>query len=125
MPRIAVINDDTAFLQLMLDLLSDVGYDVILHKEGAAAHSQLQVERPDLIVLDVRLEAPDAGWMVLEMIRLDPKTTEIPVIVCSADTVQLHKKRQLLEDQRCQILEKPFDLDALVAMVNRLIGPPE
>ncbi|MGA7669905.1 MAG: response regulator [Nitrolancea sp.] len=125
MPKIAVINDDTAFLQLMLDLLSDVGYDVLLHKEGAAAHTQLREEEPDLIILDVRLEQPDAGWMVLEMIRLDPATTKIPVIVCSADTIQLESKRELLNDLRCQTLEKPFDLDTLIAMVTKTVGPPE
>ena len=124
MPSIAVINDDTAFLQLMLDLLSDVGYEVVLHKEGAAAHTQVREESPDLIILDVRLEQPDAGWMVLEMIRLDPATTNIPVIVCSADTMQLESKQELLEQQNCRTLEKPFDLDALVAMVTEMIGPP-
>ncbi len=124
MARIAVINDDTAFLQLMLDLLTDVGYDVTLHKEGAAAHQQVRQESPDLIVLDIRLERPDSGWMVLEMIRLDPTTKHIPVIVCSADSQQLQTKQSMLQDQGCQTLEKPFDLDKLLDLVAEQIGPP-
>ncbi len=124
MARIAVINDDTAFLQLMLDLLTDEGYDVSLHIEGAGAHHQVREESPDLIILDIRLEQPDSGWMVLEMVRLDPRTVHIPVIVCSADSVQLQTKREMLREQRCEILEKPFDLDALLQLIARLIGPP-
>jgi two-component system NtrC family sensor kinase len=124
MARIAVINDDTAFLQLMLDLLTDVGYDVSLHKEGAAAHEQVRQEAPDLIILDIRLEKPDSGWMVLEMVRLDPTTKKIPVIVCSADTIQLQTKQEMLRAQGCEMLEKPFDLDALLKLVDQLIGPP-
>ncbi len=125
MAHIAVINDDTAFLQLMLDLLSDVGYDVTLHKEGAGAHEQVRHEHPDLIILDIRMERPDSGWLVLEMLRLDPSTSEIPVIVCSADSHQLRTKREMLRDQHCETLEKPFDLDALLEIVRRLIGLPD
>ncbi len=125
MPRIAVINDDTAFLKLMLDLLNDVGYEVILHKAGSAAHTQLIEEMPDLIILDVRLEQPDSGWTVLELIRLDPATTHIPVIVCSADSVQLKSKAEQLRDLRCRPLDKPFDLDTLITMLSEMVGPPD
>ncbi len=122
--HIAVINDDTAFLQLMLDLLTDVGYDVTLHREGAGAHQQVRHEHPDLVILDIRMERPDSGWLVLEMLRLDPSTSEIPVIVCSADSHQLRDKHEMLRAQNCEPLEKPFDLDALLALVRRLVGPP-
>ena len=125
MAHIAVINDDTAFLQLMLDLLTDVGYDVTLHREGAGAHQQVRHEHPDLVILDIRMEQPDSGWLVLEMLRLDPATGDIPVIVCSADSHQLRDKNEMLRAQNCETLEKPFDLDALLVLVRRLVGPPE
>ncbi len=125
MARVSVINDDTAFLALMHDVLEDAGYEVFLHREGAQAHPRVKEEQPDLIILDIRMEHPDSGWLVLELLRLDPATSDLPVIVCSADTIALQAKEEMLRRQDCQILEKPFDLDMLLAMVNEKIGLPE
>jgi DNA-binding response OmpR family regulator len=125
MTRIAVINDDTAFLELMQDLLTDVGYDVALYKEGVAAHQQVLQNPPHLIILDVRIERPDSGWQVLEMLRLHPESSTIPVIVCSADVIQLRSKIDMLRAQGYDTLEKPFDLDTLLDMVNEKIGPAD
>ncbi len=124
MPHIAIINDDTAFLQLMYDLLDMQGYDVVLHREGSHAHRQVKEEKPDLIVLDIRMERPDSGWLVLDLLRLDPQTSDIPVIVCSADAIELREKQDLLRQQGYEVLEKPFDLNDLLAIINRKIGPP-
>jgi CheY-like chemotaxis protein len=75
--------------------------------------------QPDLIILDIRLEHAETGWTVLECLRLDPKTTTIPVIVCSADSAFLREKALSLQQLRCDILEKPFDLDMLLEKVAR------
>ncbi len=125
MARVTVINDDTAFLALMHDVLEDAGYEVSLHREGAQAHPRVREEQPDLVILDIRMEHPDTGWMVLELLRLDPATSHLPVIVCSADTIALRAKDGMLRHQGCDILEKPFDLDALLSLVDEKIGPPE
>ncbi len=125
MARVTVINDDTAFLALMHDVLEDAGYEVSLHREGAQAHPQVKEEQPDLIILDIRMEHPDSGWLVLELLRLDPATADLPVIVCSADTLALKAKDEMLRRQGCEVLEKPFDLDMLLSMVDEKIGPPE
>lgn len=125
MARIDVVNDDTAFLQLMHELLTDAGYDVSLYKEGVVAHQQILRNPPELVILDIRMEKPDTGWQVLEMLRLHPATANIPVIVCSADVHQLRSKREMLQQQGYDSLEKPFDLDTLLSIVNQKIGPPK
>ena len=68
--RIAVVNDDTAFLQLMHDLLTEEGYDPVICKEGDAAYELIKKRKPRLVILDIRMEHPDTGWMILECIRL-------------------------------------------------------
>ncbi|HEX5506824.1 MAG TPA: response regulator, partial [Thermomicrobiales bacterium] len=78
--------------------------------------------RPDLVLLDIRMGHPEAGWQTLELLRLDPETTRIPVIVCSADTPFLRAKEGALRALRCDILEKPFDLDTLLAKVAAVLG---
>jgi CheY-like chemotaxis protein len=84
-PLIAVVNNDLPFLDLMKELLTEEGYRVILHHEGDTAYALIRKEQPDLVILDIRLEYPEAGWTVLDLIQLDPETTHIPVILCSAD----------------------------------------
>jgi DNA-binding response OmpR family regulator len=114
---IAVVDNDLPFLNLMQELLTEEGFRVILHHEGDTAYALIRKEQPDLVILDIRLEHPEAGWKVLELIRLDPETTHIPVIVCSADS-SLREKAAMLQDQRCEMLEKPFDLDRLLGTIK-------
>ncbi len=122
-PLIAVVNDDTTFLQLMHDLLIDEGYEVFIEKEHGNAPAAIRKHRPDLIILDIRMDHPESGMQILEVIRLDPTTVNLPVIVCSADHRFLRDKEALLREKHCDILEKPFDLNDLLKKVHAVIGP--
>lgn len=124
MSRIFVINDDTAFLQLMHELLSDEGYETSIFRETTAIHATLRQEQPNLVIIDIRMEQPSTGWQVLEMLQLDPVTHDIPVIVCSADVADLRAKESLLKRSGYASLEKPFNLDDLLTLVRDKIGPP-
>jgi CheY-like chemotaxis protein len=118
-PLIAVVNDDTTFLELMNDLLADQGCRTILIKEGDKAYRTIRHEKPALVILDIRLEHAEGGWMVLELIRLDPETTNIPVIVTSADAAALKAKAEMLQAIGVDCLEKPFRLADLVRKVEK------
>jgi len=117
-PLIAVVNDDTEFIGLMHDLLAEEDYRVSTHLVAANAYRELLAAQPDLIVLDIRMETPEAGWQLLEMLRLNRVTTDIPVIVCSADAPFLRAKEEHLRQQGYEILEKPFDIVALLEKVE-------
>ena len=61
--RIAVINDDTAFLELMRDLLEeDGGYDAVICREWDNAHGFVKDKRPALVILDIRIGGGGA-WL--------------------------------------------------------------
>lgn len=121
---VAVVNDDTQFLHLMELVLSDVGYKTLIFFEGGRAYENIKTHMPDLVVLDIRMEHPDAGWVILDLMRLDPVTADIPVIVCSADYQALEKKEEYLQSKRVSILRKPFDIEDLIAGVHEHLGPP-
>ncbi|HET8631477.1 MAG TPA: response regulator [Thermomicrobiales bacterium] len=121
-PLIAVMNDDTAFLDLMHELLTGEGYRCFICKESDRVYATIKERRPDLVILDIRMGSPEAGWTALEILRLDPATAHIPVIVCSADTPFLHAKEEALRALRCDILEKPFDLDMLLAKIAGVLA---
>lgn len=119
--RIAIVNDDTEFLLLMSTLLTEESYEVLVWRESEKAHAVIAENNPDLVILDVRLEHPEAGWQLLELLRLNPATAKIPVMVCSADSVFLREKAQLLHEKGCEVLEKPFDLDDLLDKVRKIL----
>src|SRR5919206_4141590 len=94
--RIAVINDDTPFLELMEQLLEGEGYGVVTRKEWDGAYQFVKEQRPDVVILDIRIGGEEAGWQILQMLTLDPETLPIPVIICSAAVDDLHAHQPLL-----------------------------
>ena len=120
--RIIVINDDTAFLELMHELLQDEeGYDVLICREWEDAHAFVKEHRPDLVILDIRMGGEEHGWTILNLLTLDPVTRPIPVIVCSAAIQSLHEQQPWLDKFGICALPKPFDLDMLLEMVGRVL----
>ena len=115
---IVVINDDTDFLTLMSDLLSEVeGYDVKVCREGNRAYQFVKEHLPDLVILDIRIDGQEVGWTILECLTLDPQTRPIPLIVCSAAIRDLQDHQPMLDRYGIDVLPKPFDLDALLEKV--------
>jgi DNA-binding response OmpR family regulator len=124
-PMIAVVNQDTIFLSLMEELLSEEGYHTYIEKEGDKAYSNIKKDKPDLIVLDIRINDPEAGFKVIDLIRLDPDTMHIPIIVCSTATQLIRENETRLCEKNCDILMKPFHLDELLMKVQAVLGPPK
>jgi two-component system phosphate regulon response regulator PhoB len=122
---IAVVNDDSAFLELMAELLEGEGYDVYTNRAATSAYPELKARRPDLLILDIRMETPEAGWQLLEVLALDPATRSIPAIVCSADAPFLRAKEPRLRELGYDTLEKPFDLDELLAKIAAFVPLPQ
>jgi DNA-binding NtrC family response regulator len=118
-PHIAVINDDTSFLTLMHELLAnEEGYTVSICREADNAYEHVKQLQPDLVILDIRIGHEESGWLILNLLTLDPVTRPIPVIVCSAAIHSLQEHEELLRKYDCEVLPKPFDLDALLDKVR-------
>lgn len=120
--RIAVINDDTAFLDLMRDLLeTEGGYDAVICREWEDAHGFVKDQNPAVLILDIRIGGEERGWTILNLLTLDPATRHIPVIVCSAAIQSLHEHQDMLSKFGICALPKPFDLDALLETVAHML----
>jgi CheY-like chemotaxis protein len=118
--QLIVVNDDPEFIRLIEVVMSDRNWDVIGIHEGSMALESIKRHEPDVVLLDVRMEVPDAGWNVLNLLVLDPETRAIPVIMCSADWGQLNEKAVWLHDRGVEILPRPFDIDDLYSMIERV-----
>lgn len=121
--RIAVINDDTPFLELMRELLQgEEGYQVHICREWEDAHGFVKQYQPDLVILDIVMGGEELGWKILNMLTLDPRTRSFPVIVCSAAIQSLHDHQELLSRYGIRALPKPFDLDTLLETVRMTLA---
>lgn len=122
-PKIAVINDDSVFLDLMHDLLEESeGYQVSVCKEGNHAYEFIKELVPDLVILDIRIGHQESGWVILELLTLDPRTRTIPVIVCSAAITDLQAHQPMLDALGVDVLAKPLDLEMLLEKIARALG---
>ncbi|MDQ6604667.1 MAG: response regulator [Chloroflexota bacterium] len=82
---IALVEDDPHILNLLNDLFSEEGYRTLAISKGAAAYATIAREQPDVIILDLWLEQQGAGWAIYDQLRANDATTDIPIIICSAD----------------------------------------
>ena len=122
-PRISVVNDNAEFLDLMSAILDeDAGYDVSLFKGGVVEISELAASDPDMIIVDLLLGGA-SGWEIVTLARSDERLAALPIIVCSADVTGLREREADLERiGNVRVLAKPFAIDELTELVERLIG---
>src|SRR3954471_18985643 len=93
---IAIVDDDEPYITMMRELLEDEGYKTVYFMEGRIAFSHIQKCKPDLVILDLVMEQKDTGLSLLNTLRLDVATAQIPVIVCSAALQVIHDTEKQL-----------------------------
>ena len=113
---ILVVDDDANLRELLRQELVDRGYTVRLATNGYEAIGQVRAKRPDLVILDVMM--PElSGFDVAAMLKGDPLTESIPILVLSI--LQDHERGQRLGVDR--YLAKPAEGDTLVLAVRELL----
>lgn len=127
-PHVLVINDTVAILDLFRALLEDEGYrattDAFTVEMGELLR-RVKVERPDVIVLDFIINDEGMGWQFLQLLKMDRQTREIPVIICTGaarlvDELQVH-----LDEMGVAVILKPFDIDNVLAAIQKCLQKPE
>jgi len=118
-PRILVVDDTPAVLDVVRNCLEPEGYCVATCLESREAVRLARDERPDLIMLDVVM--PElSGWDVLALLRSDPAFASTPVIVCTAYVEEALGRLEELKgpDQHLGLVPKPFDIEELIEVVG-------
>lgn len=119
--RVLIIDDQTAIVQLLEEFLSNEGYDVEAITDSVEALRRLQRSPvPDLLVLDLMMPQV-TGWEVLEALRSDPATAEVPVIVLTAAPRQGLVEFTQRSPDRCILLAKPIGLDELLTKIETML----
>jgi CheY-like chemotaxis protein len=121
-PVIVVVDNDEPFRDLLVDLLSDEGYRVVTAMTRAEAIETIRQERPALVILDLRMEAPDSGLQIIRTVRDNPLTATLPLLLCSADVTGIAAHAPFLEEHHVLALNKPFDLNHLLELICQLVA---
>jgi DNA-binding response OmpR family regulator len=117
--KILAVDDEPELTDLMQYHLVRAGHDVTVAANGWEAIHAVRANRPDIILLDLMLPDLD-GFGVCEILRRDPKTATIPIVIVSAWSSP--DSRNLgLELGALDYLTKPFSPHELVERVNRLV----
>jgi signal transduction histidine kinase/CheY-like chemotaxis protein len=93
-PRVLVVDDDPSALALASVALEPGGFDVILADGGRAALRSVRGERPDVVVLDLLMPDVD-GFAVLDALRADPATADLPVLVLTSAALSTAERGRL------------------------------
>lgn len=114
MNNVLIIEDDKEICVMIKDHLEKYNYQVFFTLTGANAIERIKELSPDLIILDLMLPFISGD----ELIRNIRKFSDVPVIVVSAKSLTFNKV-ELLRLGADDYLTKPFDLDELLARIER------
>ena len=123
--KILVVDDEPEAVELLEFNLKKAGFDVLTATDGAQALKKARSVLPNLIVLDLMLPEID-GLEVCKMLRRDPATTRIPVIMLTAKAAEVDRIVGL-EIGADDYVTKPFSPRELVLRVNKVLrrGQPD
>ena len=116
MPTILIADDRPDSVQLVRDLLSMEGYQVVTAIDGQEALDRIGEQPPDLVLLDLNMPVID-GYEVCRRLKADPTTADIPVLMLTAWTEPDNRVRGL-ELGAEDYMGKPFDVRELLARIH-------
>jgi len=116
---VLVVEDDPDLVALMEVILQDAGYRVSTATDGFEALARIEAEMPSLILLDMRMPRMN-GWEFAGEFRTRWDRSCPIVVVTAAENARLRAEEIGADGW----LEKPFDLEDVVRLVERHLGPP-
>jgi two-component system, cell cycle response regulator DivK len=123
MARILLVEDDELSRDMLSRRLIRRGYQTLLAVDGIQGVAMACSERPDLILLDMRLPRLD-GWQVARKLKATSETRAIPIIALTAHAVAGDRQRAL--EAGCDDYEaKPVDLPRLLEKMETLLDNAE
>ena len=122
MAKILFIEDETALQKTLSAVMEQAGHTVVNAYDGEKGLELAQEAAPDLILLDLILPKMD-GFSVLEKLKGDQKTKDIPVIVLtnleSVDDVE----KVIGLGATTYLVKANYDLDDIVGKINEVLRP--
>ena len=115
--RVLVVDDDPVIRLLITEYLSNFGHSVEVLDNGADCLERLKGKLPDMLVLDLQMPLMN-GIQVLENLRNNPSTSDLPVIMLSANE-ESENVAASSGETAAKFLQKPFNMKEILQMVEK------
>jgi len=122
--RILYVEDNANNMILVRRILRAEGHEMLEAVDGESGWEMVRRERPDLILMDLRLPGQMDGFELTRRIKADPHLNHIPIIVLTAhgDAQNQQKARAV----GCQgFLHKPADIRQIQAVLRQFLEVPQ
>ncbi len=120
MKKILIVEDNIMNMELVQDLLELYGHKVIKAEDGIKALERLAEEKIDIILLDMQL--PKMGGLeVLDRIKKNPATADIPIIAVTAHAMK-GSEEHFIEMGCVDYVSKPIDIHKFRALIDKYLG---
>jgi two-component system alkaline phosphatase synthesis response regulator PhoP len=125
--KILLVDDEPDIVETVEYVLQREGYEVLTATDGYAALGVARVHKPDLLLLDVMLPGEN-GYRVSRAVRDDEELgvypRRVPIVLVTARDLSLDPEREkmFMEFSRADlVIYKPFDLDEMLNLIQRLL----
>jgi CheY-like chemotaxis protein len=118
--KILIADDDKDFVDSLEGILIDCGYETMASYEGIRTVEKARKENPDLILLDWKMPA-GKGETILEHLKADDSTRQIPVIILTG----LHDpeiEKTAHKHGVKAFLHKPYDTNDLIREIAKALA---
>jgi CheY-like chemotaxis protein len=120
--RIAVVDNDRVYLEVIRDLLEDEGFAVLTHDDLGTGCGFLRQEHPDLVIVDILQQREPLGLSLLAGLLQDADLRHLPVMVVSADERILREHAAQFQTDGFAVLGKPFDVHELLQLIGETLN---
>jgi two-component system, cell cycle response regulator DivK len=125
MSKILLVEDEELNRDMLCRRLKRRNFEVVTATDGAQACEIARAERPDLVLMDIKMPVMD-GLEAARQLKADPQTRPIPIIGLSAHAMAEHRKQALdagCDDYDTKPVELPRLLEKMDALLQRKSAP--
>lgn len=120
--RVLVVDDESSAVELLAQILEPIGFTVLRAGGGAEAIALAGAQRPDLVLLDLMMPEVN-GFDVVEALKSNAETRNIPILVITAKDLTEEEKAALNGDVAAVLQKGGFAGVDLLAWLEQLLGP--
>jgi DNA-binding response OmpR family regulator len=117
--KILIVDDERDIVKAVMIRLQGAGYEVVTAFDGAQGVFMAHKEKPDLIILDIRMPAGN-GFSVAQRLKRSMHTFTIPVIFLTGSPEKNAEKKAMALGARFYI-KKPYDPEELLDAIKRAL----